>query len=625
MEGKSLVNCHLLAGQQWFRAVEPQGAVGEIVLLPFVLLSLIASEQIPVLTPLDTASVVCPVLPLDDLGTNISAPGFVMTHMAIDGAGWFVVSDPSGTRFVTRRGDFRLDSNNNLITARGYRVQGFTDLDLTTVGDVQIDSAVHPNFVDPAAAMTTFSVQANGVVHVAMSDGTKFTRAQILLQQISRPENIQRIYPDVFLAEADADPAPTMQEPGSAGLGMLISGTLSSEKLLPLRCLLPSFGKPKISDEGIATMTGPYTDLAIRVPGAFVVRDPATSELFATRAGMFLLDRDGFLITYDHKRLQGHNSFTPHGVIGDIQIGLNTRATTAPDAVIIFASFEANGDVINQYSDGTSSLEAKIPLYNFRRPDLLTPVRLGQFSGVMAAQPYAVEGVGQFGRGTTRIEQGQLELVNVSRDLLRLRRQLSFFPQDALYRTTSLTDHAIDGLGFFLLKHPLTGEKFVTRRGDFHLDASGYLVNEQSMRVQGIPDVALNEIGDVRIAGRFAIYRDGSINVYYPDGSQTNEGFVLLQLFKESYQLSPAGHGLYQNLEAAAPVGLVFAGTYGAGGCRVVCIGIVTRTRIAFFTRTTWNSNAHHGRTGKSLDHPTKRRGFKMENHRRDKQLTFRS
>lgn len=35
VEGKSLVNSHLLAGQQWFRAVEPQGADGEIVLLRF--------------------------------------------------------------------------------------------------------------------------------------------------------------------------------------------------------------------------------------------------------------------------------------------------------------------------------------------------------------------------------------------------------------------------------------------------------------------------------------------------------------------------------------------------------------------------------------------------------------
>jgi hypothetical protein len=116
------------------------------------------------------------------------------------------------------------------------------------------------------------------------------------------------------------------------------------------------------------------------------------------------------------------------------------------------------------------------------------------------------------------------------------------------------------------LKHPLTGEKFVTRRGDFHLDVSGYLVNEQSMRVQGISDVALNQIGDVRITGRFSISRDGRINVFYPDGSQTNEGCVLLQMFRGSYQLQPVGRGLYQNLEAAAPIGLVFAGTYGAGG-----------------------------------------------------------
>jgi flagellar hook protein FlgE len=399
-----------------------------------------------------------------------------------------------------------------------------------------------------------------------MSDGTQFMRAQILLQQINRPENLQRIYPDVMLAEADAEPAPTLQAPGSAGLGSLEAGAFSSEKLSPLLTLLPSLGKQKISDEGVATMTGHYTDLAIRGPGVFVVRDPATSELFATRTGMFLLDRDGYVVTYDNKRLQGCNPIFADWTVGDIQLGLNTRVTTAPDAVMIFVSFEANGDVIAQYSDGTSSLEARIALYNFRQPDLLTPARLGQFSGVMAAQPYAVENVGRFGRGTTRIEQGQLELVNVSRDLLRLRRQLSFFPQGALFRTTNLTDLAIDGSGFFLLKHPLTGEKFVTRCGDFHLDASGHLVNAQSLRVQGISDVASSRIGDVRIAGRFSISRDGRINVFYSDGTQTNEGCVLLQMFKEPYQLRLVGHGLYQNLDAAAPVGLVFAGTYGVGG-----------------------------------------------------------
>ena len=231
-----------------------------------------------------------------------------------------------------------------------------------------------------------------------------------------------------------------------------------------------------------------------------------------------------------------------------------------------YVLIDPSGDVYVQFTDGTEDVAGKIILYNFRQPDLLTPSRLGQFSGVMAAQPYAVDDVSQFGRGKTRVEQGQLELVNVSRDLLRLRRQLSFFPQGALFRTTNLTDLAIVGSGFFLLKHPLTGEKFVTRHGDFHLDASGHLVNAQSLRVQGISDVASSRIGDVRITGRFSISRDGRINVFYSDGSQTNEGCVLLQMFKESYQLQPVGNGLYQNLDAAVPVGLVFAGTYGVGG-----------------------------------------------------------
>ena len=549
--------------------MNPKRLVGKIILLALAFLSPFVSAQVTSFPPLEYASVDPLDLGLNTLGTNVSTPGYVMTYMTIDGQGWFVVRDPiSDTRFITRRGDFRLDSNNYLITARGYRVQGFNAANNTAggqLGDIQIDPNFSPATTAPTATMTTFSIGPDGNVNVHMSDGTQFMRAQILLQQINRPENIQRIYSDVFLAEADAEPAPTLQAPGSASLGALEAGAFSSEKLPPLLTMLPSLGKPKITDEGSVTLTRQYTDLAIRGPGAFVVRDPATSELFATRAGMFLLDRDGFLITYDRKRLQGLNSSSPQ-IIGDIRLGIYVPLETSPDAAMTYISFDVNGNVNVQFTDGTGFVAGKIILYNFRQPDLLTPARLGQFSGVMAAQPYAVENVGRFGRGTTRIEQSGLELVNVTRELLRMRQSLSFFPQGALYQTTNLTDLAIDGSGFFLLKHPLTGEKFVTRCGDFHLDASGHLVNAQSLRVQGISDVASSRIGDVRITGRFSISRDGRINVFYSDGSQTNEGCVLLQMFKESYQLQPVGNGLYQNLDAAVPVGLVFAGTYGVGG-----------------------------------------------------------
>jgi len=492
----------------------------------------------------------------------------IQSHMSIDGPGWFVVRDPkSGMQFITRRGDFRLDSNNYLITARGDRVQGFNTPDTTAYGphgDVQIDASLSPATTHPAATMVSFRVQSNGEVRVFMSDGTEYTRAQILLQAIGQPENIQRIFYDVFLAEADAEPAPALQPPGSAGLGHLIPGLTSPEKLAPLLTLLPKLGKPRITDEGSITSTGQGMDLAIRGPGAFIVRDPTTSELFATRAGMFLLDRDGYITTYDHKRLQGlgHDSNTG---VRDVQIGLVVPTTTSPQAEITTITIQANGHVSLFYSDGTEFSEAQILLYDFHQPDQLIPGRLGQFSGVMAAQPRAVADVGQYGRGKTRIQGGGVELVNIPRDLLKLRRSLNFFPQGALHSTTDATDLAIDGPGFFLLKHPLTGERFVTRWGDFHLDANGYLVNEQSLRVQGVSDVARDQIGDLRISGNFVINRQGEIIKFHADGTRSVEGLVLIQMFKESYRLCPLGQGLYQNIEAAVPVGPVIAGTDGAG------------------------------------------------------------
>ena len=495
--------------------------------------------------------------------------GYLPQPMSINGPGWFTIRDPkSGQQFITRRWDFRLDSNNYLITSKGMRVQGFNTPDTTPNGprgDIQIGANFTPATTDPAATMTTFRVQANGDVQVGMSDGTEYVRAKILLLQIGRPENIQRIDQDMSLAEADAEPAASLQPPGTAGLGFLVPGVLPSEKLPPLLTMLPRLGKPKITDEGVIFMTYQGTDLAIKGPGAFIVRDPATSELFATRAGMFLFDRDGYITTYDGKRLQGLNPYS-HSGVGDIQIGMVAPATTSPTAVMTTFSIYMNGDLTILFTDGTEFTEAQILLYNFRQPELLTPARLGQFSGVAAAQPYAVEGVGFYGRGRTRIQSCNLELVNITCDLLHARQSLSFFTQGALSRSTNPTHLAIDGVGFFLLKHPLSGETFVTRRGDFHVDPSGYLVNPQSLRVQGISDVALNQIGDVRVGlETFAIARNGSIHRFFNDGTLQLQGYVLLQIFKESYQLRPVGHGLYKNLDAAAPIGPVFAGTYGAG------------------------------------------------------------
>lgn len=81
------------------------------------------------------------------------------SDMAIDGKGFFVVSNEQG-RFFTRAGQFRQDAEGFLSTFDGSRLQGFT-LDnagnlTTSVGDLQI-----PNDPIAGVATTELTIEAN--------------------------------------------------------------------------------------------------------------------------------------------------------------------------------------------------------------------------------------------------------------------------------------------------------------------------------------------------------------------------------------------------------------------------------------------------------------------------------
>jgi flagellar hook protein FlgE len=59
------------------------------------------------------------------------------------------------------------------------------------------------------------------------------------------------------------------------------------------------------------------------------------------------------------------------------------------------------------------------------------------------------------------------------------------FSQGTIQTTSSNSDLAIAGNGFFRVKNSQTGQAFVTRAGNFRVDADGYLVTQQGFRVQG--------------------------------------------------------------------------------------------------------------------------------------------
>src|ERR1051325_8441425 len=59
------------------------------------------------------------------------------------------------------------------------------------------------------------------------------------------------------------------------------------------------------------------------------------------------------------------------------------------------------------------------------------------------------------------------------------------FQQGAFETTPNVTDLAIGGNGFFILRDPATNTSYYSRAGQFHLDEAGRLVNPANMILQG--------------------------------------------------------------------------------------------------------------------------------------------
>ncbi|HUI06962.1 MAG TPA: flagellar hook-basal body complex protein [Verrucomicrobiae bacterium] len=156
----------------------------------------------------------------------------VDTDLAISGDGFFVVRDAvNGDTYVTRAGDFRLDSDGYLITNNGLRVQGYNDLAMTNNGDIQIDAAQRPSGADAAATMVSFSIDQQGKVSVRLSDGTEYVRGQILMQNFSNPQALTKEGNNLYSGIGAAGPlggstSPQAAAAGTNGLGTIQSGAL---------------------------------------------------------------------------------------------------------------------------------------------------------------------------------------------------------------------------------------------------------------------------------------------------------------------------------------------------------------------------------------------------------------
>lgn len=149
----------------------------------------------------------------------------VPTDMAINGNGFFTVSDPTtGASYATRDGQFSTDSSGYLLTSTGMRVQGYTDAGLATLGDIKIDNTGAPG--GSTAAVQSYTFGSDGKLSVLLSDGTQFTRGQVLLQNYTNPQQLTKVGNNLYSNLSSAGGLTTPVAPSSGGLGSLVTGSL---------------------------------------------------------------------------------------------------------------------------------------------------------------------------------------------------------------------------------------------------------------------------------------------------------------------------------------------------------------------------------------------------------------
>src|SRR4051812_27232093 len=149
--------------------------------------------------------------------------------LALDGEGLFVLQGTSGGRVYTRDGNFKLNSDGELVTAEGDRVLGFGidasgQIDRRQLGPLSIhlgSTVVGAN--GTAATLRSYSIARDGRVVGQYSDGVNRTLGQLRLARFANPQGLAAKGGNKFASTA-ASGLPTESDPGEGGAAEVLGG-----------------------------------------------------------------------------------------------------------------------------------------------------------------------------------------------------------------------------------------------------------------------------------------------------------------------------------------------------------------------------------------------------------------
>lgn len=140
--------------------------------------------------------------------------------IAIEGKGFFPVTDPTGETMYTRAGNFSIDAEGNMV-----------------LGSAQSGRRLEPAFTFPPDT-TGISISAEGIVEIQQA-GTPELRqlGQIQLANFVNPEGLLKLGENLY-RETTASGVATLSNPGVDGLGLLRQSALESSNVEPVQELI---------------------------------------------------------------------------------------------------------------------------------------------------------------------------------------------------------------------------------------------------------------------------------------------------------------------------------------------------------------------------------------------------
>ena len=321
--------------------------------------------------------------------------------------------------------------------------------------------------------------------------------------------------------------------------------------------------------QGAMKNTGVRTDMSVNGKGFFLVKDPTTNELFATRAGDFREDKNGYLVTNDGFRVQGKNKLAPayttaqQTEIGDL--GLDVGQYT-PDRTGVSLNYSTNLFTKTAHGFSTGN-QIKFPSTLPAIANDTNTVDKVFFVNKASEDTFTVH-------STAAEAATGANAVNFTDATITAK---TGFTTDTSNDKITLSGHGLStGNTVYVKEGTIPGgltagnSYFVSVSGDdvyFHTTSADATAgaNKVDLTSAGSSDFELyadsGTLTSITVAGGASISQynfgaDGLVKMLLTDGTQYDRGQVLLQTFKNEQTLTKIGANRFNNLAAAGAYGI---------------------------------------------------------------------